>query len=113
MGSSEGDWELVGMDEFLTRHSPTLALIVSGLNQFPPFHILNEELMTGGRDLGMSGGCFWKPFQITQLDYDDLREEMLSSPKYKLEFDEALQHRKSLMDWFGGVTTKHAIKKSK
>jgi hypothetical protein len=107
LGSPDGRWELVGLDEFVTRHSPGLGLIVACTKQFPPLHILNLELATGGADLGMSGGCYWKPFQLTEKEYHDLYEEMLTSPLYDLEYDEHLEDRGTLKKWIGAVISHH------
>ena len=107
IGASDGEWEIVGFDEFLMRHSPGLAMRVYCTKQFPPLHILNEELMSGGADLGMSGGCFWKPFKISEQQYLELSEEMLSSPEYDLEYDKSLEDRLTLKKWCGAVLTKH------
>jgi hypothetical protein len=38
----------------------------------PPLHVLNECLLTGGDNGGMSPGTTWKPFSITQEEYDEL-----------------------------------------
>ena len=39
---------------------------------FPPFHLLNWRLSTGGGDGGMSPGASWVPFQLSQAEYDAL-----------------------------------------
>lgn len=107
IGSAIGQWEVVSFDDFLTNLSPGLHMTILACKQFPPFHILNEELKTGGRDLGMSGGCFWKPFELTREEYDEIAEEMLSSPKLDLSYDETLEDRKTLKKWCGSVITHH------
>ncbi len=107
MGSSEGKWEVVGLDEFITRHSPGLSMHVRCAKQFPPFHILNEELESGGRDMGMSGGCFWKPFKISKSEYDEVKEELITSPEYELNYDDSLEDRKTLKKWCGAVISRH------
>ena len=62
IGSAEGKWEIVGFDEFLTRYSPGLRMHIHAGKQFPPLHILNEELESGGSDQGMSGGWLLETF---------------------------------------------------
>lgn len=107
MGRSDGSWEIVSFDDFLLRYSPRLAMLVSCTKQFPPFHILNEELLSGGADQGMSGGCYWKPLEITEQEYKDIREEMLTSPSHDLEYDPGLEDRKTINKWCGAVLSHH------
>ena len=95
------------MDFLCTRHSPKLSLIVRCSHQFPPFHVLNEELSSGGGDKGMGGGCFWKPFEISQSDYDALKEEVLTDPDLDLVYDAELESKLDLRKWRGAVLTKH------
>jgi len=111
IGSSEGKWEVVDFDEFLTRYSPGLRVCVLACNQFPPLHILNEELKSGGSDQGMSGGCHWKPFQLDQEDYKEIANEMLTSPKYDMEYDPSLEQQKNLKKWCGAVISHHNPRK--
>ncbi|MGL5942388.1 MAG: hypothetical protein ACRC2S_18830 [Waterburya sp.] len=67
----------------------------------PPFHVLKDLLQRGvpndffpdgllpdGKvqyDAGMSGGCSWKPFEITQEEYDELVLDLLTDPQLQLE----------------------------
>ena len=111
IGASDGQRELVGIKEFLIRYSPQLSLLIISCKQFPPFHVLNEELMTGGSDLGMSGGCFWKPFAITKEDYEVLREEMMTDPSLEFEYDVELEEKENLKKWCGAIISKHNPRK--
>ena len=43
----------------------------------PDLPQLNEILLTGSYDCGMSGGCEWKPFQIDEQDYKTLEIRLL------------------------------------
>jgi hypothetical protein len=45
-------------------------LLTSGL--IPPIHVFNDVLRTGFVDAGMSGGCKWQPFEISQIEYEEL-----------------------------------------
>ena len=47
---------------------------------FPPLHILNQTLSSGGGDGGMSPGASWKPFTVSEEDYARLVEEVRSTP---------------------------------
>src|SRR5688500_14780777 len=39
---------------------------------FPPFHLLNQLLLRGGSQGGMSPGATWEPFSLTPAEYRDL-----------------------------------------
>lgn len=43
----------------------------------PDLSQLNEILLTGSYDCGTSGGCEWKPFQISDQDYKTVEAELL------------------------------------
>ena len=107
IGASDGVRELVEFKEFLVRHSPQLSMSVRFCKQFPPRHILNEELMSGGQDQGMSGGCFWSPFEVSEEDYNLIKEEMLTDPLLELEYDVELETKPNLRKWCGAVLSKH------
>jgi len=49
-------------------------LIVDG--QIPPRAILNEVLGRGLVDAGMSGGCRWTSFQLSESDFADVLTEL-------------------------------------
>jgi hypothetical protein len=42
----------------------------------PPICVVNEVLNKGVVDAGMSGGCRWKPFQVSVEEYADLVGEL-------------------------------------
>lgn len=42
----------------------------------PPMSVMNEVLGSGGYDAGMSGGCVWKSFAITEVEYEELVREL-------------------------------------
>jgi hypothetical protein len=46
----------------------------------PSLAELNVVFRKGIRDAGMSGGCKWKPFEITEEEYKELIEELLTLP---------------------------------
>ena len=52
-----------------------------GLEELPSFEALNAMFAKGIEDGGMSGGCEWKPFQITPEDYAEIVEALLTSPR--------------------------------
>jgi len=111
VGASHGYWEIMDFNEFLMWHSPRLSSCLNYCLQFPPIHILNEELLSGGRDMGMSGGAYWKAFQITEDEYITIKEEMLTDPKYNLNYDEELAELNILKKWCSKVLTKYNSRK--
>ena len=44
------------------------------LELIPPLKVVNQVLATGCEDAGMSGGCRWEPFQITEDEYREVVE---------------------------------------
>ena len=106
-GTSDGTWEIIEMRDFLQFHAPNLRAHIHVCKQFPPFHILNEELMSGGKDLGMSGGCYWKPFELSKEEYNSLREEMLTNPDLGIEYDQSLEENNTMNKWGGAILSKH------
>ena len=107
MGGEEGSWEVIGFDQFILCHSPGLSMYIHCTKQFPPLHILNEELASGGRDMGMSGGCLWKPFKLGLEDYIEIRDEMLTDPELNLSYDKSLEDRPKLSKWCRSVVSKY------
>ena len=53
----------------------------------PPLGVINEILMSGIYDKGMSGGCEWEPFHICQHEYESLVQELLNLPNQNLYVD--------------------------
>jgi hypothetical protein len=49
-------------------------LIVGGL--IPPLPVLNEVLDSGIADAGMSGGCRWEPFRLSESEFAELVAEL-------------------------------------
>lgn len=50
-------------------------------------------------DAGMSGGCSWKPFEITQEEYQDLVLELLTDPKSRFEVLDAPAEIQTYTQW--------------
>lgn len=79
----------------------------------PPFHVLSYLLKHGvpnglfpdGKvqyDAGMSGGCSWKPFEITQEEYEELVLDLLTDPDSQFEVLDApteVQTYRQWVDW--------------
>jgi hypothetical protein len=47
---------------------------------FPPFHLLNQFLLRGGYEGGMSPGATWEPFSLSPAEYRDLVEAVRAIP---------------------------------
>jgi len=73
----------------------------------PPIHILNELLALGIDEAGMSGGCEWKPFALSDEEYEDLAEELITSPEFQCELDSELSEIKTNAKWRKAVHKKY------
>src|SRR5215217_5140998 len=86
----------------------------------PPLTVLNGVLEDGGGDAGMSPGASWKPFTLTETEYTELVDELLTldidvAKKYarfvpsELKEDRTLHHHTSLISWLRAAKEKHGI----
>jgi hypothetical protein len=53
---------------------------------FPPHKAINDYLMSGGFDHGMSGGATWIPFTIDHDEYQAVKNSV--QEEFKVEFIE-------------------------
>ena len=113
MGAAVGSWEYITLSRLVTRYLPRLSMTMLCCKQFPPLHVVNEELESGGGDLGMSGGCLWKPFQISLEQYYEVKEEALTDPSFELSYDDELESKETLKKWCGAVSSKHNPRRNK
>lgn len=85
---------------------------------FPPEHIMNEILLTGGSQGGMSPGATWKPFKITKQDYKELLktiktlepESLGDTARYKqikFDVDHSFDKIRTWEPWVAAVCKKH------
>jgi hypothetical protein len=81
----------------------------------PPFHVINyllqhgvpnelfpDGLLPNGKvqcDAGMSGGCSWKPFEITREEYEELVLDLLTDPESQFEILDAPAEVQTYMQW--------------
>jgi len=65
------------------------AYLISRCGLIPPFLVLQDQLRSGGGNAGMSPGCIWEPFELTESNYLDMvgQLEMLTPE------DLTLRHR--------------------
>jgi hypothetical protein len=45
----------------------------------PPINIINDILLSGKYEAGMSGGCSWSPFQIDSEEYNEIVSSLIAS----------------------------------
>jgi hypothetical protein len=85
---------------------------------FPPLHILNIILRSGGGDGGMSPGASWEPFEIVDQEYRQLLSTILHPDldelRQQARFDWILMQIDSDFDdiqdrfeWMQAVCNKH------
>lgn len=85
----------------------------------PPLHIINEVLLKGGDNGGMSPGTSWRPFRINEVEYQELVEALLKLDVVdakqrhpyiyfqKAIVDEALHQRENYLSWLLAVSIKY------
>ena len=85
---------------------------------FPPLHVLNQLLESGGSEGGMSCGTTWQPFAISEAEYEELlalvlrpnREELEKYARYHTQqmcIDPEFDHIGKHLDWIMAVGEKH------
>jgi hypothetical protein len=85
---------------------------------FPPFHLLNQHLLSGGSDGGMSPGAIWEPFTITSEEYTQLTGAIDSTPLGEIKthahyafakpiFDHDLDDFQDYFEWLMAVRKRH------
>lgn len=91
MHSREGVWVegtlkdlLLEMPYVLHKYIPSFCVLSHLLKYGQPNEFFPDGLLPDGKvqfDAGMSGGCSWKPFEITQEEYEELVLDLLTDPK--------------------------------
>lgn len=86
----------------------------------PPLHVLNEVLLQGGDNGGMSPGTSWRPFSITAIEYEELVEALLNLDVAeaknihpyitfrKVVVDDTLHKCSTYLEWLFKVTNKYS-----
>ena len=80
-----GSIPVSGTLKSLLLEIPYLFMPCAPFNILPPHSVLNELLNRGVEDAGMSGGCKWKPFQITSEEYVELIRSLEAIPIKQFE----------------------------
>jgi hypothetical protein len=90
-------------------HSGTLSDLLKAIpyllipKLIPPLGIVNDLLKKGISDAGMSGGCSWKPFEVTPAEWDELKEELISNQSDGLEYVSPPEWVRNIHDWHNWV----------
>lgn len=85
---------------------------------FPPLHLLNQVLRTGGKHPGVTGTS-WEPLELTQDEYAAILPNILSPdpaalekysrfPWQRFRLDAELERCTDYMDWHRRACSKHA-----
>ncbi len=85
---------------------------------FPPLHILNQVLTTGGSQGGMSPGATWEPFELANLEYEELlcslqqqnMEQLRNGARYArfpCVTDSSLSQIPNRFDWVRAISEKY------
>jgi hypothetical protein len=85
---------------------------------FPPLHILNIILRSGGGDGGMSPGASWEPFEIMDQEYRQILPAILHTDSDELrkqarfagipmQIDSDFDHIQDRFEWMQAVCNKH------
>ena len=93
-------------------------LFITGV--IPPLTVLNGVLGRGGSDGGMGPGASWEPFTLTETEYTELVEELLTqdttvAAKYarfvpkELQEDVSLHHHSNFIHWLRAAKVKHGV----
>ena len=107
-----GHWTYATLPAFLLS-LPYLFRLDGSEEPIPPLAVLNEVFKLGKWDSGMSGSCEWKPFQISEQEYDELAQGLAALPKYRFVSDGDLAEVKSLRQWRGKVLSKYSKRSGK
>jgi hypothetical protein len=91
-------WQHSSLTEFLFN-IPALSHSLRTLRIVPPLHVLNELLSSGISEAGMSGGCQWRSFRISDDEYAELTEDLCTLPGAGVSVDGELNECATLDEW--------------
>lgn len=84
IGPRTAAWADGPLDKFVVK-LPTVWRHMRQKRGVPSMQDLNHLLRLGEDDAGMGGGAQWKPFTLTEAEYLELRESLLTDPN--IDFD--------------------------
>jgi len=90
---------------------------------FPPLHLLNAKLATGGGDAGMSPGASWVPFAIDAAEYEALLSRILAADRDEIAQGARFWQQTFIRDasfdryddwtaWMFAVCAKHRVRRA-
>jgi hypothetical protein len=94
----------IGPRDSLERQQGTLVDLLQAMpglrsaDIVPPLDIVNDMLSKGREDAGMSGGCEWEPFAITQSEWDEVVTSLTSDGA--MRFEQPPDWVRSADDWY-------------
>ncbi len=105
-GHLANPWEHKTLFDFIFIVSNLRSAILR-FKAVPPIHILNEIFENGEDDSGMGSGSEWQPFSISQAEYDEFVEDLLTDPQYDCEIDIDLWECATYSKWQGKALSKY------
>jgi hypothetical protein len=54
------------------------SIVIPPCGLIPPYKVLRSVLRTGGASAGMSPGCIWQPFELSEAEYWQIVEKLAS-----------------------------------
>ncbi len=105
-GAREAHWEHALLDHFLLN-TPLFVYELKAFGVIPPLHVFNEKFILGEHDSGMGGACDWRPFQLSQEEYLELVESLLTNPDHEIIEDKELWNKPNFNKWHGALLSKH------
>lgn len=99
VGINAAPWEYASLDQFVL-----VAAAKKHVHGFvlPPMHFLNEILASGN-----AVPYQWKPFIITELEYQELVDQLTTDPALNVVTDNEFDNAKSLWDWKVSIGKKY------
>jgi hypothetical protein len=79
VGPHPGIWTYGTLEQFALRLAP-IYYALTVLRTLPSLEDINREFLKGRYSMGMSGGTEWKPFTITEDEYNELCEAFITRP---------------------------------
>ena len=100
LGGVDGETETRGTATDLPASIPYV--LSAGL--VPPLRVVNDLFRKGLHDAGMSGGCTWEPFEITQSEWAALANDLEArAPGERCEVVEPPEWVRTIEDWHAWI----------
>lgn len=83
----------------LLEQMPSVMLVVTSTLSFPSLSLLNNLFLSGELDAGMSGGVCWEPFELSQGEWEELKDAIARKYSLNLEAHHELDALSEYSDW--------------